>query len=314
MIGILVLGTLTIGVLGGDHHHHHDNHCEPLEDYGPLEQRTTSRTCCTERLQDTCVWKEDTQCMEVTDLRCEVKLYTECKMKMDDVELNECHPESTSTTLKSCTKTIQPKVHTKEVFECKNVTKQHCTTVWEVVDGQKVWTGNNDCKDVTWEDCSPVKKNVTFMVPTMNCTDDIHHYMDYKTKPRKEPARSTECEVKKEQVCVPVTERKCGTIKYKVCKEAKVDGDCKPYDIIIPYKKKLHLKWCLLDDDVKDFTKEVTETVGGGPPEDPADDEVQEKADSPLQKFPFGLNLRKGLGVQGKPRRLAANLKQSRVG
>ena len=67
-----MLGTLTIGVLGGDHHHH-DNHCEPLEDYGPLEQRTTSRTCCTERLKDTCVWKEDTQCMEVTDLRCEVR-------------------------------------------------------------------------------------------------------------------------------------------------------------------------------------------------------------------------------------------------
>ena len=107
-------------------------------------------------------------------------------------------------------------------------------------------------------------------------------------------------------------------------------ADCEDYDVIVPHKKKLHLKWCLLDDEVKDFTKEVTETEGGGPPEDAKgenriidsnvnDDiynidevnevagndsiaskikgrknEVPEKAESNLlEKFPFQIDLRK---------------------
>jgi len=271
MLALLVaVISLAGSVLGGDHHQH-DNHCEPLEDYGPLEFNSTSLRCCTQRLKDSCEWKEDRQCMNVTDLKCEVKLFTECEMQMGDVELNECNPATTEKTLKSCEKTIQPKVHTKDVYECKNVTKQHCTTVWEVVDGQKVWTGNNDCKDVTWEECAAVKKNVTFMVPTMNCIDEIHPYMDYKSEPRSTQARKTQCEVKKEQVCVPVTQEKCGKIKYKVCKEEKVEDDCKDYDVIIPHKKKLHLKWCLLDDDVTAFTKVVSETKGGGEPDGSAE-------------------------------------------
>ena len=40
----------------------------------------------------------------------------------------------------------------------QNVTK----TLWELdEDGDKVWAGNDgDCKDVTWEECSPVSKEV----------------------------------------------------------------------------------------------------------------------------------------------------------
>ena len=83
--------------------------------------------------------------------------------------------------------------------------------------------------------------------------------------------------------------------------------------MIVPHKKKLHLKWCLLDDEVKDFTKEVTETEGGGPPEDAeaedtivdsndsnnsidgrdVENEVQGKAESDLlEKFPVQIDLR----------------------
>ena len=36
---------------------------------------------------------------------------------------------------------------------------------------------------------------------------------------RPDQARATECEVKAEQVCQPVTTEKCADIKYKVCTE-----------------------------------------------------------------------------------------------
>ena len=140
-------------------------------------------------------------------------------MKMEDVELNECQAVTAQKDLKNCTKTMMPKVHTKDVYECKDVTKQHCTTVWEIIKGKKVWTGNNDCKDVTWEECKAVKKDVTFLVPVMKCESESHDYMDYEQQARPDQARATECEVKAEQVCQPVTTEKCADIEYKVCTE-----------------------------------------------------------------------------------------------
>ena len=71
--------------------------------------------------------------------------------------------------------------HNKTIYDCKNVTKRHCTTLWTANDaGEKVksdnsmnhpfllcdflqaWSGNeDDCKDVTWEECNPLEKKVT---------------------------------------------------------------------------------------------------------------------------------------------------------
>ena len=94
-----------------------------------------------------------------------------------------------TTTLKNCTKEMVVEYHNKTVYDCQNVTKRHCTTLWTVSeDGQKVgtvrrigqnckrkllqtviieyfpfqvWAGNeDDCRDVTWEECSPVNKQV----------------------------------------------------------------------------------------------------------------------------------------------------------
>ena len=215
----------------------------------------------------------------------QVKLFTECDMTMEPVVLNECRTATSTKTLKSCTKEILPKTHTKEVYECKPVTKQHCTTVWEIINNQKVWTGNNDCKDVTWEECSAVKKDVTFMVPTMKCKPEPHPYMDYVAKPRKDEARKTKCRVRAEKVCEPVEREKCAEIKYKVCSEVtltlsviislftvqeKVEEDCTDYDVLVPFKKRLHLKWCLLDGTITDFNKEVEKVPGGGLAEESA--------------------------------------------
>ena len=51
-----------------------DDYCQPLEDYGALVYKTETRRCCGERLRENCQWREDTQCMEVTDLECEVRV------------------------------------------------------------------------------------------------------------------------------------------------------------------------------------------------------------------------------------------------
>ena len=55
---------------------------------------------------------------------------------------------------------------------CENVTKQHCDTKWVLnAAGEKVWAGNENCKEVTWEDCSLQPRNVTTEVETYDCTE-----------------------------------------------------------------------------------------------------------------------------------------------
>ena len=45
--------------------------------------------------------------------------------------------------LKNCTKEMVVEYHNKTVYDCRNVTKRHCTTLWTINDiGEKLWTGN----------------------------------------------------------------------------------------------------------------------------------------------------------------------------
>ena len=75
--------------------------------------------------------------------------------------------------LKNCTKEMVVEFHNKTIYDCQNVTKRHCTTLWTINEqGQKVWAGNeDDCRDVTWEECSPVEKRVPMSVAQMVCLD-----------------------------------------------------------------------------------------------------------------------------------------------
>ena len=91
-----------------------------------------------------------------------------------DLEELRTSPELANVTLHNCIKKELRELHTITVFECENVTKTYCTTLWELDEnGDKVWAWNDgDCKDVT------VSKEVPVMVPTMNCEDYPVKFMD----------------------------------------------------------------------------------------------------------------------------------------
>ena len=50
-----------------------------------------------------------------------------------------------SVDLKNCTKEMVIEYHNKTVYECRNVTKKHCTTLWTMnsITGEKVGQYNN---------------------------------------------------------------------------------------------------------------------------------------------------------------------------
>jgi len=161
--------------------------------------------------------------------------------------------------LKNCTKDMVREFHNKTIYECKNVTKTHCTTLWTVdQNGEKVWAGNeDDCKDVTWEECFPIVKQVPMQVAQMNCIDYPVSYFDYENVTSTVMADTMDCQVEKIPECHPVTSTKCDNIVYTRCEELP-QTICTTVEIPVPSQQKLHKQWCLFDNEENiDFDRQV---------------------------------------------------------
>ena len=191
-----------------------------------------------------------------------MELFADCnKLDWRFVEGQDYFTNYSIVMLKTCEKTMVADTHNKTVYECRNVTKQHCTTLWKVNDaGEKIWAGNeDDCREVTWEECEPVIKTVKMMVPYVNCTEEPHIYLDYFNTTVDLMADTMDCTVDKRAVCKPVTLQKCDDLTFTTCTDVP-QTNCTNKEVIVPTQPKIHKKWCLFDqkDDI-DFDSEVRE-------------------------------------------------------
>ena len=60
-----------------------------------------------------------------------------------------------------------------KITHCETVTKEVCDSKWVINQaGEKVWGGNENCKEKTWDDCKLVDREMTEEVPTWICQDD----------------------------------------------------------------------------------------------------------------------------------------------
>merc|ERR1711892_133024 len=184
----------------------HENFCRPLEDYGPREDVMEEREVCKTSFTKDCQPVTESDCMEVTELRCELDLSTSCTMDWSMKDSIESLMSVKTKDLKNCTKEMVVEYHDKTIYDCKNVTKRHCTTLWTVNDlGEKVWAGNeDDCRDVTWEECNPVEKKVPMSVAQMVCEDTPVSYFDYENTTTPQMADTMDCTTdKKVEIPVP---------------------------------------------------------------------------------------------------------------
>ena len=86
-----------------------------------------------------CETKQQNVCIDVTETKCEVVPYKECKMGLEPQEFEEKKLSPKLFVEKSCYQGKKTIPHKKLFPECKNVTKQNCVTLWETDDnGQQV--------------------------------------------------------------------------------------------------------------------------------------------------------------------------------
>ena len=80
----------------------------------------------------------------------------------------------------------------------------------------QVWTGNDDCKEETWEECKPYRYPAKFEKDMVNCTDSIKipycNNCNQVLKPI--TTQSVTCKPKSAVQCKPVVRQICQDGKY----------------------------------------------------------------------------------------------------
>ena len=118
------------------------NFCKPLVDYTPRYDIEVTRSICSTQIRKIVEPKTEAACLEVINMECDVIVVPECTTTMTKEMTMMDIPAVKKANLTACSKETVMKDHVKEVYECKDVTKTHCTTLWELDDqGNKVWAG-----------------------------------------------------------------------------------------------------------------------------------------------------------------------------
>ena len=139
----------------GDHgqEHHEDKHnttqnenphgdqqfCVDISEYLDLKWVIKDSEECHVTFTSQCETKSENVCIDVTETKCEVVPYKECKMGLEPMEYTEKKLAPKLFVEKSCYEGKKTIPHKKHFPECHNVTKQNCVTLWETDDdGEQV--------------------------------------------------------------------------------------------------------------------------------------------------------------------------------
>jgi len=228
---------------------HNKEFCVDVSTYQPVVWvERDGEECSTVFVKD-CADRSENICQDVTETKCEVQPYKECKMGLEPQQITETKLAPKKFIEKACTQGKKTIPHTKLLPECKNVTKQNCVTLWETDEyGKQQWAGTDSCEPVTWQECKLVPKDVKFIVPEITCKDKQELW--YHEPEEVQDTRMTNtfnCEVKSTSHCEAQTRPSCKQITWKECKEVPVTN-CAPKKVHVPTQELLHRKKCLLAD------------------------------------------------------------------
>ena len=207
----------------------------------------------------------------------QVEPNTVCQLGSKSKEFNDTKLTAKRFEEQECSQGRKEIPHRKMLPECRNVTKQNCVTLWETDDagkkyflcinifqkkdssflfnfpsfsGNKQWAGTDSCEPVTWQECELVPKEVTFIVPDIQCSPKQEiWYHEPETESNIRDVTTFTCEPRASVKCVTRTRPVCKMATWQDCEEVPFNN-CQPKSVHIPTQEYLHRKKCLLPDEV----------------------------------------------------------------
>ena len=217
--------------------------------YEEVTYSANNETYCNHRVEKNCTPQQQRVCATVPRSVCTLEVGTNCNTVESTVNHRCDTAEERSYTPWDC-KVDQIKLlnETKQMPVCETVTKQVCDSKWVVTaEGEKVWDGNENCRNASWEDCKLVDRVVTMEVPTYSCVggSDFTYIAPVHLE---EPVtlRTTTCTEKGNSVCTLSHTQECVTVEWTDCVESVV-SECHEVPVRMPEQARNHLLRCTVD-------------------------------------------------------------------
>ena len=173
MLSTILALSLVGHVLVADHHGDgHDDQCVDISRYGELQYNVSTKNVCTYKIDRICSKKSNQVCVSVPKEDCTVVGFVDCNNRAE-VSTQRCDMtgEEHFVTQDCKQDGVEVLEEVKKMPVCTTVTKQQCDSKWVINNqGEKVWDRNENCKDVSWEDCTLEDRVITEEVPIYSCS------------------------------------------------------------------------------------------------------------------------------------------------
>ena len=252
MLLLLLVGCslgMVSGFPGGDHSGDgHEENCVDISRYSEIFYEESFHNICTYRTSRSCRTVTNSACVSIPVSECEVVGYAKCTSSAHTSLQHNDAVIPTSFTPKECHQTGLQTLHeVHQVPVCQNVTKQQCDSKW-IVDaaGEKVWAGNENCQDVTWEDCSLQDVSKPIDVPTYTCSDvppityPLPSFNEVEVTGYK-----TTCAAAAYPLCTTSSVQKCAEVTYEQCEDIVTPVCFGEMYFRVPYQTYDHRLKCL---------------------------------------------------------------------
>jgi len=236
---------------------HNEEFCTDISQYSDKYYVDEAERCCTTTYEPNCVRKQKKVCIDVTETKCEAYSNQNCKT------VNERKPGGSKASLgpadadiKNCVARDVVVTHVKKVPHCEDKKSLNCETGWKVVNGEKVWSGEEECEEVTWQDCKLVDKEVPFNAVESDCSGpaEKEQYMTCSNKTVDVEVMVSKCEFDEGAKCGPVTREECVYVDYEDCSQVVKKDNCEEVPVRRPTQDFTHKKKCLLPQDIERLT------------------------------------------------------------
>ncbi len=236
---------------GGDHHGDgHDDHCVDISRYSEIQYNITVADLCAYRTSRVCTKKVNSACVAIPYQTCKVVGYANC---LSDEFVKTFHDdaiEKQTFTGKDCFEDgFEVLNENHKTPECKNVTREQCDSKWVLnAAGEKVWAGNENCVEHTWEECTLVDVPSQVTVPKWKCVDGAT--ITYNIPILKEvqvPGYVTKCAAAAYAECQTTTKQECAEIEYEECADV-IEPFCfGMMEFRVPYQTYDHRLKCIIE-------------------------------------------------------------------
>lgn len=236
---------------GGDHQGDgHEDDCVDISKYSEVLYEENDYDICTYRTSRSCHTRQNTACVGIPETTCEAVAYADCTSVPFTGNYHDDRVLSKTFVGKECFQSgTQTLTEYHKVPVCQNVTKEQCDSKWVINEaGEKVWDGNENCQEVTWEDCHLESHPTPLDVPTYTCIDkDAITYSVPEFQEVEVTGYKSSCRAAAYAKCSTTTVQKCKDLEYEECTDF-IEPICFGHTFFrVPYQTYDHRLKCIVN-------------------------------------------------------------------